>query len=135
MFHRPLPKPHQFYQEEIKLQFHIPRSSKTPKENPCLDRSEELLVLTKQISSLETERGPPQLCRGGVLMLWAGPSFVKAGPAHVGLDTPMPGEACMLSSCHERPGLPWEVEPRIISCCSPGSPGPQRRLFWEGMHS
>lgn len=47
----------------------------------------------------------------------------------------MPGEACMLSSCHERPGLPWEVEPRIISCCSPGSPGPQRRLFWEGMHS
>lgn len=41
----------------------------------------------------------------------------------------------MLSSCYERSGSPWEVEPRIVRYCSAGSPGPQRGLFWEGMHS
>lgn len=41
----------------------------------------------------------------------------------------------MLSSCHERSGLPWEVKPRIVRYCSAGSSGPQRGLFWEGMRS
>ena len=37
----------------------------------------------------------------------------------------MPGEAGMLSSCREKSGWPWEVEPRTVGCCSPGSSGPR----------
>ena len=69
-------------------------------------------------------------------------SGVRGPPAQHMLDLSahVLGEACMapvahLSSCHERSGSPWEVELGIVRYCATGGPGPQRGLFWEGMHS
>lgn len=93
--------------------------------------------------------GPPWQRRGGLLEprepREPGPSPLrwKADAAHAWLGGTHPGRglcdsvtpAAHLSSCHERSGSPWEVEPRIVRYCSSGSPGPQRGLFWEGMRS